>query len=85
MMCIRSDPFFLISWGEQMIDSAVASVLDATVPVFTLLIAHDLLDDDKITLPKMMGLLIGFAGVVVLLSKDISNASTSSLLGQAPS
>lgn len=76
-------PFFLISWGEQSIDSAVASVLDATVPLFTILIAHYMLDDDKITLPKMLGLLIGFAGVVVLMSKDIFNASTSSLLGQA--
>ena len=76
-------PFFLISWGEQSIDSAVASVLDATVPLFTILIAHYLLDDDKISLPKLLGLLIGFAGVVVLMSKDIFNASTSSLLGQA--
>src|SRR5688572_13514141 len=76
-------PFFLISWGEQSIDSAVASVLDATVPLFTILIAHYLLNDDKITLPKMIGLLIGFAGVVVLMSKDIFTASTNSLLGQA--
>jgi drug/metabolite transporter (DMT)-like permease len=76
-------PFFLISWGEQSIDSAVASVLDATVPLFTILIAHYLLHDDKITLPKVMGLLIGFAGVVVLMSKDLFHASTNSLLGQA--
>lgn len=76
-------PFFLISWGEKSIDSAVASILDATVPLFTILIAHYLLQDDKITLPKMLGLLIGFAGVVVLMSKDLVNASTSSILGQA--
>jgi drug/metabolite transporter (DMT)-like permease len=76
-------PFFLISWGEQSIDSGVASVLDATVPLFTILIAHYVLDDDKITLSKMMGLLIGFAGVVVLMSKDLFHASTNSLLGQA--
>ncbi len=76
-------PFFLISWGEQSIDSAVASILDATVPLFTILIAHFLLRDDKITLPKMLGLLIGFTGVVVLLSQDLATASTSSLLGQA--
>jgi drug/metabolite transporter (DMT)-like permease len=76
-------PFFLISWGEQSIDSAVASILDATVPLFTILIAHYMLRDDKITLPKILGLLIGFAGVVVLMSKDLVNASTSSLLGQA--
>lgn len=75
-------PFFLISWGEQSIDSAVASILDATVPLFTILIAHYVLHDDKITLPKVMGLLIGFAGVVVLMSKDLFHASTNSLLGQ---
>lgn len=74
-------PFFLISWGEKSIDSAVAAILDATVPLFTILAAHYLLRDDKMTVPKVAGLLIGFAGVVVLMSKDIG-ASTGSLLGQ---
>lgn len=75
-------PFFLISWGEQSIDSAVASILNATVPLFTILIAHFLLQDDKMTVPKVLGLLMGFAGVVILMSKDIG-ASLGSLLGQA--
>jgi drug/metabolite transporter (DMT)-like permease len=74
-------PFFLISWGEQSIDSAVAAILDATVPLFTILIAHYLLHDDKMTVPKVLGLLIGFAGVVILMSKDIG-ASFGSVLGQ---
>lgn len=74
-------PFFLISWGEQSIDSAVAAILDATVPLFTILIAHFLLHDDKMTVPKVTGLLIGFAGVVILMSKDIG-ASFGSVLGQ---
>ena len=63
-------PIFLISWGERTIDSAVASILDATVPLFTIVIAHFWLDDDKMTLQKMLGLLVGFAGVIVLLSRD---------------
>ncbi len=74
-------PFFLISWGQKSIDSGVASILDATVPLFTILVAHFMLHDDKMTAPKVLGLLIGFAGVVVLMSKDIGNSS-SSLLGQ---
>lgn len=74
-------PFFLISWGELHIDSAVASILDATVPLFTILIAHFLLQDDKITMPKILGLVIGFVGIVILMSKDIGGSS-SSLLGQ---
>jgi drug/metabolite transporter (DMT)-like permease len=74
-------PFFLISWGEQAIDSAVAAILDATVPLFTIVIAHLLLRDDRMTVPKVVGLLIGFAGVIVLMSKDIG-ASTGSVLGE---
>jgi drug/metabolite transporter (DMT)-like permease len=74
-------PFFLISWGEKSVDSSVAAILDSTVPLFTILIAHFLLNDDKMTLPKVTGLLLGFAGVVVLLSKDI-NESAGNILGQ---
>ncbi len=75
-------PFFLISWGEQSIDSAVAAVLDATVPLFTIVLAHFALHDDKMTLPKVVGLLVGFIGVIVLLSKDLLVASHASALGQ---
>jgi drug/metabolite transporter (DMT)-like permease len=74
-------PFFLISWGEQTIDSAVAAILDATVPLFTIVIAHFMLRDDRMTIPKVLGLVVGFLGVVVLLSKDIG-VSSGSLLGQ---
>lgn len=75
-------PFFLISWGERSIDSAIAAILDATVPLFTIVIAHLALRDDRMTLPRTLGLLVGFAGVVVLMSQDIGT-SASSLLGQA--
>ena len=51
-------PFFLISWGEKSIDSSVASILDATVPLFTIFMAHYLLKDDKMTFQKVMGLFI---------------------------
>jgi drug/metabolite transporter (DMT)-like permease len=74
-------PFFLISWGEKTVDSSVAAILDSTVPLFTILIAHFLLNDDKMTIPKVLGLLLGFAGVVVLLSKDLGGSS-STILGQ---
>jgi drug/metabolite transporter (DMT)-like permease len=74
-------PFLLISWGEESIDSAVAAILDATVPLFAIVIAHLALHDDKITLAKALGLLIGFTGVVILMSRDLGGAS-SSLLGE---
>jgi len=74
-------PFFLISWGEQAIDSGVAAILDSTVPLFTIVIAHYLLHDDKMTLPKVSGLLMGFIGVIILMSKDIGS-SIGPILGQ---
>lgn len=75
-------PLFLISWGERTIDSAIASILNATVPLFTIAIAHFWLSDDKITLQKALGLLVGFAGVVVLLSTDLSSSAHNSVTGQ---
>jgi drug/metabolite transporter (DMT)-like permease len=76
-------PFSLISWGQQFIDSAVASILNATVPLFTLVIAHVALQDDRITPARIAGLVSGFIGVVVLMSRDIGQSGMrSSLLGQ---
>ena len=76
-------PFSLITWGEQTIDSAVASILNATVPLFTIVIAHFFLHDDKMTVPRVVGLLIGFGGVVTLLSQDLNPQAHNSLIGQA--
>lgn len=77
-------PFVLISWGEKSIDSAVASVLNSTVPLFTLVIAHYALHDEPITARKSLGLLIGFAGIVVLMVRDLgADVLRTGLLGQA--
>jgi len=76
-------PFFLITWGELSIDSAVASILNATVPLFTIVIAHRSLHDDKMTVQRVIGLFIGFVGVVVLLSEDLTAGAHNSILGQA--
>jgi drug/metabolite transporter (DMT)-like permease len=75
-------PVFLISWGERTIDSAVASILNATVPLFTIVIAHFWLSDDRITLQKALGLLIGFAGVLMLMSRDLAASAHNSVIGQ---
>lgn len=75
-------PIFFISWGEQTIDSAVASILNATVPLFTIVIAHYWLHDDKMTVPKVLGLLIGFGGVVLLFSEDLLASKHLNAIGQ---
>jgi drug/metabolite transporter (DMT)-like permease len=63
-------PFVLISAGEQVVDSAVTSILNGTVPLFTIGLAHVFLRDDRITLPRILGLLTGFVGVVIVMSRD---------------
>ena len=75
-------PFFLITWGELSIDSAVASILNATVPLFTIVIAHLFLGDDKMTVQRVLGLVVGFTGVIVLLSQDINSQARNSIIGQ---
>ncbi len=64
-------PWFFITWAEQYIDSAVATVLNATVPLFTIVIAHLFLHDDRMTVRRVVGLLVGFAGVTVLVHDDL--------------
>lgn len=64
-------PFLLISWSETRIDSSVASILNAMVPLFTILIAHAMLPDEKITRSRLLGLILGFFGVVALMSRDL--------------
>jgi len=65
-------PFVLITWGEQHIASSLAAILNATVPLFTIVLAHFWLTDEKITLPKLAGLLVGFVGIIVLVSRDLA-------------
>ena len=77
-------PFVLISWGEKTIDSAVASILNSTVPLFTLVIAHFALHDEPMTARKAVGLLIGFGGVLALMARDLEAGSLRvGALGQA--
>ncbi len=59
-------PYWLIGLSEQIITSSLASVIQATVPLFSLVIAHFMLADERITPPKIAGLALGFIGVSVL-------------------
>jgi len=59
-------PFSLIAWGQVAIDSGVAAILNATSPLYSVVLAHFLTADERITAPKAIGVTIGFAGVVVM-------------------
>ena len=60
-------PFCLIVWGQAHIASGVASILNATTPLFTVLVAHCLTLDEKLTPRRAGGVLIGFVGVAVMI------------------
>jgi len=63
-------PFSLITWAEQSVDSTLASILNASVPLFVILIAAVVLAEEKITANRLAGLAIGFAGVAILVGFD---------------
>ena len=74
-------PFVLISWAEVYIDSAVASILNGSVPLFTTIIAHFFVSDDRMNSAKLIALFTGFAGVVILLMRDLQGELELNLLG----
>jgi drug/metabolite transporter (DMT)-like permease len=78
-------PFWLIGWAEQRIDSGLAGMLQASSPIFTLVIAGTVLHDERITAARLTGVLVGFAGIVVLSGRNLgelgSGAGLDRLLG----
>jgi len=75
-------PFTLISWGEQFIGSGLAAVLNGTMPLFTVIIAHFLTQDDRMNMAKVVGVLVGFGGVALLLGEGVGSVTQASLLGE---
>ncbi len=75
-------PFSLIVWGQTHISSGLASILNATTPFFTVLVAGVFLLDEKITRGKLIGVLVGLAGTVILIGPDALRGLNASILGQ---
>ena len=75
-------PYSLISWGEQYIPSGLAALLQSTTPMFTVILAHFLTDDERITMTKIIGVVVGFVGVGILMLPDLRQGLQADLLGQ---
>jgi drug/metabolite transporter (DMT)-like permease len=60
-------PFFLIAWGQQYIDSALAGILISIMPLATLVLAHFFVAGERMTAHRALGFAIGFAGIIVLM------------------
>lgn len=74
-------PFSLLVWGQTSISSGLASILNATTPVFSLLIAHMLTADEKISPNKIVGICFGLGGVALIIGPDALSGMSKSLLG----
>lgn len=68
-------PQILISLGERNIASGITSVILSSSPIFTFLLAHLLLKDEKITLYKLFFVILGFLGVFIIFYKELTNSN----------
>jgi drug/metabolite transporter (DMT)-like permease len=75
-------PFCLVVWGQSHIASGLAAILNATTPISTVMVAHMLTDDEKITGNRLLGVALGFFGVVILIGPDSLHGLGTSVLAQ---
>ncbi|MDF1719075.1 MAG: DMT family transporter [Minwuia sp.] len=75
-------PFTLIFWGQVWITGGLASVLNATTPIFGVIVAHLLTRDEKATPARTAGVVLGVAGVAVLVGPDAFGGLDGTLIGQ---
>jgi drug/metabolite transporter (DMT)-like permease len=75
-------PFSLIAWGQSHIAGGLAAILNATAPLWTVVVAHFLTADEKMTGSRLCGVLIGFLGVVVMLGPEALTGLATDLLAQ---
>ena len=75
-------PFSLIVAGQQHVASGVASILNAATPLFGVIFAHLLTQDEKLTRGKLAGVIVGFLGVAVMIGPDAASGLGGNLVAQ---
>ncbi|MGN6750369.1 MAG: DMT family transporter [Xanthobacteraceae bacterium] len=63
-------PFLLIAWAQTHIESGLAAILNATTPLFTVIVAHLFTVDERLTWGRVFGVALGLAGVIVIVGPD---------------
>ncbi len=64
-------PFILFAFAQRTIPSGLASILNATTPIWAVIVAHVFTQDERMTPAKIAGVLLGFAGVAVMIGADL--------------
>ncbi|MEZ5648893.1 MAG: DMT family transporter [Alphaproteobacteria bacterium] len=72
-------PFSLIVWGQSHIASGLAAILNATTPLFTVVVAHLSTPDEKMSARRLLGTIIGFTGVTIMIGRTAISS-----IGMAP-
>lgn len=75
-------PLVLIPWGEQKIDSNLAAILNSGMPLFTAIFAHLAIAEERLTPERLLGLLVGFSGVLIVIGPDLLDLSAAGTQGQ---
>ncbi len=75
-------PFSLIVWGQSHIASGVAAILNASTPIFTVILAHRLTEDERLTPERLAGVLFGLTGVAVMMGGGLLHGAGIDLLAQ---
>ena len=75
-------PYLLITWGEQSIPSGMAAILNATTPLFTVLLSYVWTREEQLTGARLLGVALGFVGVVVAVGVSELSLASASTQGQ---
>lgn len=75
-------PFYLITTAERSVDSAIAAIINGAVPLVVILLAALVLHDEPITLGRLLGLLVGYAGVIIIVSPGLAKSTGSEVTGE---
>lgn len=75
-------PFTLIVWGQSHIASGLASILNAATPLFAVVVAHLLTSDERLTARRVIGVVLGFVGVVIVIGPSVLSGLGVNVLAQ---
>lgn len=75
-------PFGLIFWGQTQIASGLAAILNATTPLWTVLLAHFVTTDERLASNRLVGVLLGLCGVVLILGPALLQGLSANLFAQ---
>ena len=75
-------PCFLIPWGQQHVDSSIAAILLATVPIFTLILAPLFVNEEHLSFVAALSVVVGFIGILVLIVPGIKGSWLSDIIGE---